>query len=165
MNVLDDIEQYTKLKNSIDSHYTRVASDDIVKKSELAKVLDNYKIENKRLIEENKRIIDEQSKKVDEHKNHVTTYKSSFDKHKSDFEEHAKKMDDYHTSQILAHKQVINQHAAQFEHHSSQIEAHKQTINNQAVHIDEQKKVFENYKKITDERIEKLVKLFLSINK
>lgn len=115
MNILDDVDAYSKLKNSIDNHYTRVVSDDIVKKADLTRLLDVHKADNKRLHDEHK-------KKGDDAKAHLDV-----------------------------HKKIIDDQ--------------KHVIDSQNKQLDDLKQSFESNKKLTDDRIEKLVKLFLSINK
>jgi peptidoglycan hydrolase CwlO-like protein len=112
MDLLDNIEEYKKLINNVDNHF----SSNIVKKDDLELKLS------------------EANKSVEELKNQLS-------KVQNDLESKTMKLNALFESKLLdSNKEVLRQ-------------------------FNEYRQNIEEYKKITNDRIEKLVKLFLSINK
>ena len=127
MNILDDIEEYSKLISNVGVNS---------KKDELENKLSSLR------------------EKLESHDNKLDSLKDTQESHKADA--------DSRISQIcidLKLQKQENDNNQSF--NKSNIEAMLNDINE----LKDQRQNMEDYKKVTNDRIEKLVKLFLSINK
>ncbi len=127
MNILDDLEEYTKLISNMGSN---TKNDDLDNK--LLKLKD----------------------KLDSHSNELNTLKNSHETHKSDV--------DSRLSQLCIDVELHKRENGNLsETHKTTLEGLLKELND----LKEHRQNMEDYKKVTNDRIEKLVKLFLSINK
>lgn len=155
MDILDNIESFSKLKSSIDSHYTKI-NDEVVKKSDFLKELETQK----RIIEdtsqkhrqnyaESLQIAEDARKKIDECQKQFVDYLKEFETTKTHTEDARKKIDVYQ-QQLDEHRQLIDC-------------VQKQLVDVETKFISHMEQ-YESNRKLTDERIEKLAKLFVSLS-
>jgi chromosome segregation ATPase len=127
MNILDDLEEYSKLISNVGVNS---------KKDDLDNKLSNIK------------------QRLDSHQTELVSLKDSHDMHKNNV--------DSRLSQLCIDLQLQKQDVdASNSSHKVNIEALLKELND----LKEHRQNMEDYKKVTNDRIEKLVKLFLSINK
>lgn len=127
MNILDDLEEYSKLISNVGVNS---------KKDDLDNKLSTLK------------------QRIDSHQTELVSLKDNHDMHKNNV--------DSRLSQLCIDLQLQKQDVdANNSSHKVNIEALLKELND----LKEHRQNMEDYKKVTNDRIEKLVKLFLSINK
>jgi chromosome segregation ATPase len=127
MNILDDLEEYSKLISNVGVNS---------KKDDLDNKLTSLR------------------EKLESHENKLDSLKDSHEMHKSDV--------DSRLSQLCIDLQLQKQeNDTSHSSHKVNSDALLQELND----LKEYRQSMEDYKKVTNDRIEKLVKLFLSINK
>ncbi len=155
MDILDNIEEYTKLKSTFDTHFSSniVKKDDMDSKLSLASKsiedvrndVKNYKIELETKLESYR--LDTDSKLL---------------KLESDTDSKLLKLNGDNDSKLL---KLNGDNDSKILKLNGDLENNKNLNNEVLKQFNEYKQNTEEYKKITNDRIEKLVKLFLSINK
>lgn len=142
MDILDNIEEYTKLKTTFDVHF----SSNIVKKDDIESRLSLA------------------SKSVEDVKNDLKNYKleieSKLESHRLDTDSKLLKLNSDTDSKIL---KLNGDNESKLLKLNSDLDNNKNLKNELERQFNEYKQNTEEYKKITNDRIEKLVKLFLSI--
>jgi hypothetical protein len=143
MNILDNIEEYTKLKTTFDRHF----SSNIVKKDDLDTSLEDVKTDftNHKLNLETRFL--EISNNIKNNRDELNNHLSEFNKNLNNSNQVNVQLQDSLKNLVL-----------QLNHTNEQVTNLSNKMIENAQNVDE-------YKKITNDRIEKLVKLFLSINK
>ncbi len=127
MNILDDLEEYTKLISNMGSS---TKNDDVDNK--LSKL----------------------KEKLDIHLSELNTIKDNHENHKNDI--------DSRLSQLSIDIEINKRDTLNLtDNHILSIEGLSKELNE----LKDYRQNMEDYKKVTNDRIEKLVKLFLSINK
>lgn len=175
MDLLDNNEAYSKLKSSIDNCY--IKSDEIAKKSDL----ENHRneVEHAKRVATDLQVLVEQTRQdiellkkeaADNRKNDDFTQKLSEDNRRH-MDGYRRVFDEYHHS-IQESKQMVENNVklvGSVKQSSDSIMASNNELikqNNELLKkVDEQAKALEEHKQITYDRIDKLAKLFLSINK
>jgi len=144
MDILDNIEEYTKLKSTFDDHF----SSNIVKKDDMESKLSlaSKSIEDVRT----------------ELKNYKTEIESKLDSYRLDTDSKLLKLESDTESKIL---KLNGDNDSKLLKLNGDLENNKNLNSELIRQFNEYKQNTEEYKKITNDRIEKLVKLFLSINK
>ena len=144
MDILDNIEEYTKLKSTFDTHF----SSNIVKKDDMESKLSlaSKSVEDVR----------------NELKNYKTEIESKLESYRLDTESKLLKLSSDTESKIL---KLNGDNDSKLLKLNGDLENNKNLNNELLKQFNEYKQNTEEYKKITNDRIEKLVKLFLSINK
>lgn len=144
MDILDNIEEYTKLKTTFDTHF----SSNIVKKDDMESRLSLA------------------SKSVEDVRNDLKNYKSEIESklesHRLDTNSKLLQLKSDTESKIL---QLNGDNDSKLLKLNSDLDNSKNLNSALERQFNEYKQNTEEYKKITNDRIEKLVKLFLSINK
>ena len=164
MNILDDVEAYTRLKNSIDTHYTKVNGDELVKKAEVVRHIEQVKAETSA---EAQRLIREHHEQT----RHTTTESSRkmVEDHRVEATKKADETSAEFRAAIASSSAALEQHRKGMEDYKKAVERtfdeHRKAIEDKQRQLTEDRKAVDDYKRITDERIEKLVKLFLSLHK
>ena len=133
MNILDDLEEYTKLISNVG---LSSKGDNESKLSELKEKLEN-------------------------HSQNLEKLKDSHEVHKNDV--------DFRISQLCIdlelHKRENESAHNTLSESSNSVKTNSEALHKDVSSLKEYIQTMEDYKKVTNERIEKLVKLFLSINK
>lgn len=144
MDILDNIEEYTKLKSTFDTHF----SSNIVKKDDMDSKLSLA------------------SKSIEDVKNELKDYKKELDSklesYRLDTDSKLLKLSADTESKIL---KLNGDNDSKLLKLNGDLENNKNLNSELLRQFNEYKQNTEEYKKITNDRIEKLVKLFLSINK
>ena len=155
MDILDNIESFSKLKSSIDTHYTKI-NEEVVKKSDFLKELESQKriiedtsCKHRQNYQESLQIAEDAKKKIDLYQKQFEDYLKEFDTTKNHTEDHRKKIDLYQ-QQLDEHHKLIDCLQKQL------VDVETKFIS----HIEQ----YESNRKLTDERIEKLAKLFVSLS-
>jgi hypothetical protein len=175
MDLLDNNEAYSKLKSSIDNHYTK--SDEIAKKSDLQD--HRTEVENtKRVATSLQGLVDQARQDIDFLKKEAADNRKNDDFTQKLSEDNRRHMDGYrrifdeHHQSIQQSKQLVENNAQivnSVKQKSESILAHNNELvkqnNELRQKVDEHVKAFDEHKQITYDRIDKLAKLFLSINK
>jgi hypothetical protein len=144
MDILDNIEEYTKLKSTFDTHF----SSNIVKKDDMESKLSLA------------------SKSIEDVRTELKTYKteleSKLESYRLDTDSKLLKLTSDTESKIL---KLNGDNDSKLLKLNGDLESNKNLNIELLKQFNEYKQNTEEYKKITNDRIEKLVKLFLSINK
>ena len=144
MDILDNIEEYTKLKSTFDTHF----SSNIVKKDDM----------DSKLSLASKSIEDVRS----ELKDYKKELESKLESYRLDTDSKLLKLAADTESKIL---KLNGDNDSKLLKLNGDLENNKNLNSELLRQFNEYKQNTEEYKKITNDRIEKLVKLFLSINK
>lgn len=128
MNILDDLEEYTKLITSVGLPKSSKADSE----SKLTEL----------------------SNKLNLHSGDLERLKESHEMHKNDVESKMSQM----CIELELHKKDNTQSV-------NVVKVNSEALQKEVNDLKEYKQNVEDYKKVTNERIEKLIKLFLSINK
>jgi hypothetical protein len=144
MDILDNIEEYTKLKSTFDDHF----SSNIVKKDDM----------ESRLSLTNKSVEDVKN----DLKNYKSEIESKLESHLLDTDSKLLKLSSNIESKI---SQLNGDNDSKLLKLNCDLDSNKNLNSVLERQFSEYKQNTEEYKKITNDRIEKLVKLFLSINK
>jgi phage shock protein A len=130
MNILDDLEEYSKLVNTVVLGSKSNDSD-----SKLTELRD----------------------KIEKHSENLNTLKDAHEMHKNDA--------DSKISQLCIDLELQKRDHTSLVGSSEGVKTNAEALSKEVNDLKEYKQNMEDYKKVTNERIEKLVKLFLSINK
>lgn len=130
MNILDDLEEYSKLISNVGLGSKNSDSD--LKLNELRD-------------------------KIEQHSQNLDTLKDSHEIHKNDVESKI--------SQLCIDLELQKRDHTSLSESAEGVKLNSEELLREVNDLKEYKQNMEDYKKMTNERIEKLVKLFLSINK
>ena len=165
MDILDNIDEYHKLKDLVDKHYKSNSDTKVHLENKLGQALETIETSKQQLHENVHsklgQTVSQLDTRLNDHNKVVASFKDQIG------QDHEKIIKTVHSlgqtqQQLEQTVSALGQTRQQVDQVLFQM---KQDIENEKVCQEEYQKSVEEYKKITNERIEKLVKLFLSINK